>query len=169
MDCAKAQQLWHSRLDGELTPPEQASLEAHLQACDVCRAHCRQMEELTGALERLRQGSEMVGQGRAADRRGASPRPRWAEVWRVGRVAAVMALVVGAGVYFSWQRVSKVIPVGSPVPGPTAERSLADGSSVAQVVLSGGCAARFIPVARETGHPNVHVFVLYETFDEATP
>ena len=172
MDCEKAKHLWHERCDGELTPAQRAALEIHLQACQSCRAHHGQMDGMAAALDRLRGDSQAVGVGTEAAPLAALRRSRWASVWRISRVAAALAVVLGAATYLSWQGTAGPETVGVTSPSPTivASASAAFEQPVpASVVLSERSAVRFIPVARETSDPNVHVFVLYETFEEALP
>ena len=172
MDCEKAKHLWHERCDGELAAEQQASLEIHLQTCQSCRAHYRQMDEMAAALGRLRGSSQAVGVGTEATPPVALRRSRWASVWRISRVAAALAVVLGAATYLSWQDTAELETAGVTSPSPTmvASATAAFEQPVpAQVVLKERSAARFIPVARETSDPNVHVFVLYETFEEVLP
>ena len=172
MDCEKAKHLWHERCDSELTPERQAALEIHLQVCQSCRAHHRQMDEMAAALDRLRGDSQAVGVGREAAPLAGLRRSRWASVWRVSRVAAALAVVLGAATYLSWKGTVSPETAGVTSPDPTIVASVTaafEQSIPARVVLSERSAVRFIPVARETGDPNVHVFVLYETFEEALP
>lgn len=50
MDCRKYLDLISARLDGELTPAEEADLTAHLQACSTCRAIANDMQTLHSVL-----------------------------------------------------------------------------------------------------------------------
>jgi predicted anti-sigma-YlaC factor YlaD len=172
MDCKKAKHLWHERCDGELTPEQQAALEIHLQACQNCRAHHRQMDGMAAALGRLRGSSQAVGVGTAAAPLAVLRRSRWVSVWRISRVAAALAVVLGAATYLSWQGTAELETAGVTSPSPTMVASATtafEQPEPASVVLSERSAVQFIPVARETSNPNVHVFVLYETFEEALP
>jgi anti-sigma factor (TIGR02949 family) len=52
MDCARARQLRHLYLDGELDPTEASRLEAHLQQCTDCTALFAQERKLSAAVKR---------------------------------------------------------------------------------------------------------------------
>lgn len=51
--CQHWQERCSARLDGELSPKEQAALQAHLDGCEVCRVHMRQLEMAHVALGKL--------------------------------------------------------------------------------------------------------------------
>jgi anti-sigma factor RsiW len=170
MNCSIAQQSWHERRDGELPVERQAALELHLRSCAACRDYCRQMEALDGALDFLRVASSQAG-GTAAEAAPAQAGRKsvtrshswtWRRAWRKGRVAAVIALFLGAGSYLTDSPDSPDGPaprpttVTQPVPDSVAE-------NVAEVELVGESAAKYIAVAQQSSQPNVHVFVLYRT------
>jgi len=53
MSCERYLDLISARLDGELSPGEQAELDAHLQACPACRVIANDMQGLHSALTGL--------------------------------------------------------------------------------------------------------------------
>ena len=53
MSCDKYLDMISARLDGELTPAEEAELTAHLQTCPACRASAAELEGLHSALTDL--------------------------------------------------------------------------------------------------------------------
>ena len=79
MNCQEAKQHWHDLCDGTLSSHDQASLAEHLQACDACRRHHAQMDEMNHALDVLRADTEAIEtsdglrKGRGSERSPSGP------------------------------------------------------------------------------------------------
>ena len=98
-------------VDGELSPPEQSSLEAHVQVCSRCREEVNALRALSAALDRLAVPPvpESLAAGVISRVRepGAEPRRasgifgfwrRWSAVMRVAACAtAAIACLIGLG------------------------------------------------------------------------
>ena len=106
MDCEQARQLCQAQCDGELTARLEANLAAHLAACEACRGHQRQMAALLGGLEALRDETARLDFTAPPGRAGftsAARFPLWQRWAGVGRIAAVVAIAVGAASMLSRQ------------------------------------------------------------------
>ncbi|HRX87057.1 MAG TPA: zf-HC2 domain-containing protein [Phycisphaerae bacterium] len=158
--CAAARDAWHAACDGELAADAQAALDAHVAACPACRAYIDDLAAIAGALAELRTATQRVG---AAP---ARPTRRHATPWlnRLTRMAAAIALVLGAGVLAYLATVERpTAPTHTPTtvaqpPAPAGP----DAPPPVAIALAGDSDERFIPVARATQQSNVHVFVLFE-------
>ncbi|MCK4659520.1 MAG: zf-HC2 domain-containing protein [Phycisphaerae bacterium] len=160
MNCKQARELWHDKCDGRLQAADRASLAIHLETCEGCRQYHEQMGRLEGILSALRDSTESVG-APVVERR----RARWISIWHVGRVAAVLALVVGAGLFVSqYERGgSGVLNYNPPLPSLINTASVQEPVTPAEIVLTGISDREFIAVAQKTSHPKVHMFRLYRT------
>jgi hypothetical protein len=119
MNCTTAQNHWHAQQDGELSIEQQAALTSHLTGCAVCRAYIADLEAVTGALAELRDASSHIGETVTA---GSPHRTGWRRHLRGmnlrgGRIAATIALVLGAGLV-TWRSLppESSRELGSPVP-----------------------------------------------------
>ena len=171
MNCEQARELWHDRCDGLLESAEEASLAVHLRSCPACSRYHRQMDRMERAFSVLREASESVGVSDkewagslSADPASVRGRRR-IPLWHLGRVAAAVALLVGAGVFVSQydhRRGSAPGPLGGATPVPAAAAGQ-EPVAPTEIVLAKASDAEFIAVHRETPEPRVHVFWLYRT------
>jgi hypothetical protein len=160
MNCNEARKRWHLRFDDEGRDEE---LDAHLSLCASCREYDREMRQLADALDELRVGSDDPGawsdrppETRAA---GVARSPWFARPLGLLRVAAVLALVVGGGLYF-----------GSLLARPGGDVKTNDAPNGAQVAawsdpptlrLSDQSAEKYLAVAAPTSQADVQVIWLY--------
>ena len=148
LKCERARDLWHDGLDGRLQAEDAAALADHLEQCAACRAYDTQMRALTGALDELRRETESVGSA-------PSPRRTIRHWWpAAGRIAAAIAIMVGATAYF-------LRPDGVVAPPPAPPARIA-----AAVTLEAESAQRYLIVQKETSAANVHFFQLYRVYTE---
>ena len=174
MNCQQARQAWHRRWDDDVVDP---SADEHFRSCQPCRAYHAQMDALAGALDELREETESMVSRRGAVQTPAAGRS-WSSMLRpLTRIAAVLALVLTAGLYFSWQQVGNE-PMGfSPLAG---NMNVSDDSDdfvivastvkdVTEITLQGESANRYLAVATPTSQPGVKLFWLYPTVGEQRP
>ncbi|MCH7873177.1 MAG: hypothetical protein IID33_15895 [Planctomycetes bacterium] len=136
------------------------------------------MDALAGALGELREESASI-----VSRRGAPqtpvPRRSWSSMLRpLTRIAAALALVATAGLYFasSHRSGNGVISCG-PLVGNmnVADESevfasaVSPAKNVTQITLQGESANRYLAVATPTSQPGVKLFWLYPTVGEPQP
>jgi hypothetical protein len=166
MNCTTAQNHWHAQQDGELSIEQQAALTSHLTGCAVCRAYIADLEAVTGALAELRDASSGHRRNRnrgitAPHRLAAPSAPN--EHLRGGRIAATIALVLGAGLV-TWRSLppESSRELGSPVPTALPPQP-------ARVALLDASADAYIPVERSTRQPRVHLFVLFNSAESTGP
>lgn len=127
MTCRHAENWMQTGLDGRLTPPERAALDAHLAACPACQTAWREYRALARISTAWARAAGTNDGGDAFTAavlsRLAAPRPMpvspfgW-PAWGVGSFAALLALAV---VWF-WPGVA-VAPIPTaflPVPGDAA-------------------------------------------------
>lgn len=150
LKCERAHELWHDRLDGRLQADDAAALADHLEQCAACRAYDAQMRALTAALDDLRRETESVGSAHSPRR---TIRPWWPAA---GRIAAAIAIMVGATAYFL--RPDAVV----------APPSVGPAHPAAAVTLGTETAQRYLMVKKETSATNVHFFQLYHVYTEPT-
>ena len=102
IDCRRVRELMDSYLGGELTVESNHEVLRHLERCDACRAELAARERARALL--------IDSFGPAPDARALEARisqaidhaqPRWWRLAGYGSVAAMLALVVGLGVWFS--------------------------------------------------------------------
>ncbi len=168
MNCEKVKQLWHDCFDDELTATQKASITLHLQSCDQCRNYYQQMESVAKGLDQLRCDSQAIGGLNACANETAKTRIRKQQsnrlhIWRIGKIAATIALVIGSGL---------ILTMNSPIQhnkktitrSPSQKTFIAASKpSTANLRLTGDSASRFIPVEQKTSLPGVHMFVLFKT------
>ncbi len=106
MSCEQALELISAKLDGALTPEQEAALAAHLDACPDCKALLEAMEGLETKVSELREPApEGLKRGvlyRIDQASGKAKKPgrRWfGPGTAIGAVAAVLVLLVGLGVF----------------------------------------------------------------------
>lgn len=103
MNCRQARDRWHEAFDAGLAPGE--AFDAHLQSCDACREYAAEMSVLVGALDELHDATERVAVPThpAVVAGGRARRPaRWRVVVLASmRAAAVVVVLIGAGLYLS--------------------------------------------------------------------
>ncbi len=85
-------------LDGELSPEEEAQLQAHLETCETCRKEMEALRQLRNDL------SEMEAKPPEALRRrvmemtkSATPDPKRSVISRIAAIAAILVVLVFAG------------------------------------------------------------------------
>ena len=102
IDCRRVRELMDSYLGSELTVESNHEVLRHLERCDACRAELAARERARALL--------IDSFGPAPDTRALEARisqaidhaqPRWWRLAGYGSVAAMLALVVGLGVWFS--------------------------------------------------------------------
>lgn len=109
VDCRKAREMLHERLDGQSTPADDARLERHLGACGGCRSEAEQLEALRAQTSRLPRTVEprrdlWAGIERRLE---SSWRQRWrsgtwfpGQLWHPASLAAAAAVVaLGLGLW----------------------------------------------------------------------
>lgn len=113
MDCEQVLEAVSAALDGELSPAEQAQLEAHLAVCPECRALAEELSALNAALEEYEPAppqwlAERVMERVAEQDRvvpiSAGRRPGWR---RWTGLAAALALTVCAGGIGVWLKTDR--------------------------------------------------------------
>ncbi len=166
MNCAEARELWHDHLDG-LSGSAAAEFDAHASACDECRVWRDQMRQVAGALDELRVQTERIGIDPGRDREGVvatigRPRRRTAPWWTIGRIAAGIALMIGAGSYVYNNRTST--PGGETSTAIVVDPPVEPAPVPASMVLTGASENQYISVRHETSSPSVHVFRLYRAY-----
>lgn len=185
MNCEQARHRWHHALDTGETDDE---LEAHLAACSSCHQYAEEMGRVVGALDELRDGSEPVAGLSSAvlyahGRLSPQPASRWS-VYRMGRIAAMIAVVVTISAYFAYQN-SEIVPSAGPgiTAGITPDRLVFSGPSSGSVsghapaakrllgiTLRGGSAKRYVAVSTPSGGSSVQIYWLYRKLPgEAKP
>ena len=157
MNCRKVRDEWHDAYDGGTVPAP--DIDAHLHECEKCRMYVRQMSRIVHALDGLHDATEEIVSVAAA-RRGdvplSRPIPQWRRIVRTSmRVAAVLAIVITAGLYLR--------------PGPEDQRSRVIQSQTvpiqrASLELRGRSATKYLAVHVDQRVPNdepVDVIWLY--------
>ncbi len=185
MNCEQARQAWHRRWDDDVVEGGADGLPAsvgrvdpavdeHLRSCQQCRAYHAQMDAIAGALDELREESESI----VSRRHGAEAPARrrsWSSVLRpLTRIAAVLALVVTAGLYFSSERAGNGLPdIGALVGNMNVAdendvfvSAVSPAKDVTEITLQGESAKRYLAVATPTSQPGVRLFWLYPTVGE---
>ena len=168
MNCEKVKQLWHELFDEELTANQKTSIDLHLQSCDHCRNYYQQMNNVTKGLDQLRYDSQAIGglnthTIKTAKTQTNKQQHNRLHIWRIGKIAATIALVIGSGLILTLnpplnQHKNPIIhapaqEIASAVPNPTT----------ANLILTGDSASEYIPVEQKTSLPGVHMFVLFKT------
>ena len=158
MNCRQVQDNWHDACDvgSDLTP----ELEAHLHHCNDCRRYVRQMSRLTESLDELRDATAEIVSRSGLTRCDVTIRraiPLWQRMVHASmRVAAVLVIVVGAGLYLRHRQ-----PTTSVVEGP---RRTMPAIRHVSLQLRGSSDKAFLAVREETlvdiGEP-VDVIWLY--------
>ncbi len=129
------------------------------------------MHAVVGALDDLRLASEEVAPAATGKRLPRAP------YLRLAKAAAAVLIVVGAGLLFlAMLRSSERPPayVGLPEPaastGQVAEAGPhAKPAAEVRVELIGESAETMLCVQRDTGHPRVHLFMLYPLVQPVPP
>lgn len=118
MDCEQVLEAVSAALDGELSPVEEAQLEAHLAVCPECRALAEELSALNAALEEHEPAppqwlAERVMERIAEQDRvvpiSAGRRPGWR---RWSGLAAALALMVCAGGIGVWLKTDRAATEG---------------------------------------------------------
>ena len=166
LDCQQARQAWHDRIDGVADPEATAAMELHLGGCEDCRRYCAQMQAMADALDHLRVVSERGGPVAVQPQRRAG----WGAL-QVGRIAAAIALVVGAGLYVAMRQRGAVderaVVVAPPTPAATQRQATEEPAGRSEpgprawIRLTGEFTNAYLVERRDSGHPRVHVFKLY--------
>jgi predicted anti-sigma-YlaC factor YlaD len=160
MDCREAHHRWHEAFDDGRPDAE---LEAHLAGCAACRTYAAEMSQVTGSLDGLRLATERLpdaARARVTPSREGRPRGAWRTIPMLVRVAAVVGLVVVAGVYLLPRIGLRRGPGDGPPPPalPQPVRTVA-----LRIELRGESAERFLTVTStgETAAEPVDVVWLY--------
>ena len=171
LHCQQARQAWHDQIDGLATPDLVAAMQLHLGHCDQCRIYCDQINAVVGGLDYLRAISQNVPAHSKHEKRQVRRL-----YLRTVRIAAAIAIVIGAGLYLSTlQRSSDQTVADRPVPKATVQVTqtakappMAAPPARAIVRLTGESAEKYIAVQRDTGNPKVHLFVFYPVIQESS-
>ncbi len=154
--CQDARDLIHDRIDGVAEASAIEALDAHVDICADCRRYADQMRALNDAFDQLRRESEIP----------QAPAAPW--YGRLARIAAAVLIAAGAGWYLIRSRPSDdrapVVRIAHSPVEPTQAVQPPRGASpmpVASVELTGKSASSFVAMPRESGHPRVHVYILY--------
>jgi anti-sigma factor RsiW len=179
MNCTQARELYHERIDGELSSAAATELDAHLQNCTDCRVFARHMDMLVTDLGGLRAASMQIDFDPALPESAAMfeppsqrtmrqpipPRRKRALRWRlVARIAAVF--VLAAGVWLAARG-----PGARPTPPDGVDGSSAEPAGsirVARLPVSDHVRIAFVADERSellavpvpSSQANVHVFRL---------
>lgn len=119
MDCEQALEAVSAALDGELSPAERGSLEAHLSVCPECRALAEDLRVLTAALEETEAAPPPSLAGAVMERVAAEGRVVPISAGRRKRVrrwlglAAMLALVICVGGMGLWLRTDSKLSGGA--------------------------------------------------------
>ena len=121
MTCAQALELISARLDGELSPEEDAALQAHLELCPDCKRladSLRGMDALLSSLEEpapksLKQG--VLYRIDQASGKAKKPRRWFGPGTAIGAVAAALVLLVGLGIIPLNARKNSSVDFAAPV------------------------------------------------------
>jgi len=105
MRCRDFREETSRRLFGDLDPERAKALEAHLAACEACRAREAEVSGALGALRRLEafERQNPVPPANVAAILSRDPAPRWIAWRRIGRAAAAVLALVGAASLFRAQ------------------------------------------------------------------
>ncbi|UCG15264.1 MAG: zf-HC2 domain-containing protein [Phycisphaerales bacterium] len=167
MNCQEAKQRWHDRCDGFLSSRDEAALAAHMQACEACRRHHAQMDEMNQALSALRADTEAIGTLDEVPKDRASgrfhPRPARFVFRRISQMAAALALFLGAGWYLAHNEEPTALQENAPIhqPGLGVAEAPIGPVTRPRVVVSECNQADCIAVPQHTSQPKVHLFRLY--------
>lgn len=97
-DCAYYEELLSARLDGPLSPEEQAALDAHLAACPHCRSYAETLRALHEALPAMAQEPPAHLLGQIMDevqKTAPAPKPKkFPRRWGGLACAAILALIL---------------------------------------------------------------------------
>ena len=151
MNCTEARQCWHLRLDNG---GEDAELDRHLADCEACRTYSARMEWLVGVMDELREDTETLDPSTspATTRNASRSWYGWpTKITRTFlRIAAVIVLAVGAGLWYRAERTPIVV-----------ERHPSATIPTTGITLRAESRNRFIAVAAPSAEPNVQTFWLY--------
>lgn len=148
MKCMDARERWHRRLDqGSLD----AELDRHLAACENCRTYAARMERLVGLFDGLREDTESLTPAVTPIGHGTTRR-EWAMQTRgLLRIAAAIAIVVGAALWFRTPKQSMLVNLTTEAGAPTVQG----------ITLRAQSREQFMAVAAPSNEPNVQTFWLY--------
>ena len=121
MNCEQALELISAMLDGELSPEEDAALQAHLELCPDCKRladSLRGMDALLSSLEEpapksLKQG--VLYRIDQASGKAKKPRRWFGPGTAIGAVAAALVLLVGLGIIPLNARKNSSVDFAAPV------------------------------------------------------
>lgn len=151
MKCTEARQRWHLRLD---KGREDAELEQHLTDCNVCRTYAARMERLVGLMDELRDETEALVPSNAPAVDSGALRVQSERAPTIARsllrIAAVIAVAIGAGLWYRAERPPLVV-----------EQSPNTAISTTGITLREESRNRFIAVASPSAEPNVQTYWFY--------
>lgn len=151
MKCTEARQRWHLCLDNE---SEDVELKRHLAECEACRSYASRMQRLVELLDELHEETETLvpSTDPAAERNTYRIRPRWspAITRSLLRIAAVIVIAVGAGLWYRAERIPNVV-----------ERLPSTVVPAMGITLGVDSRNRFIVVPSPGAEPNVQTYWLY--------
>lgn len=151
MNCKKARQRWHTRLDKGVIDAE---LDRHLADCEACRTYAAGMERLVGLMDELHEDTEALIPSVSPEvahhayriERGWSP----TITRRFLRIAAAVVLTVSAGLWYRAEQSPTVV-----------ERHPSTAVSTTGITLRAESRNRYIAVAVPSTEPNVQTYWLY--------
>lgn len=152
MNCEEAREYVQEAMDEALSAEHASELERHAAVCPSCKAYAAEMAALADDLRLLRESTELPSDYQPGARRsGGAAR-------RVARVAAVIALMIGGGVFVR----SRVAPDPAQPPASNA-RAVAATRFEPRVTLSPSDEERYIALPQSTENPRVHIVWLHAT------
>ncbi len=141
VNCERACDMMHDRLDGILSDADDTRLDAHLSSCPACDTAFAQLMDVDAGLCELRTATVL---SEVSHRRHFPLR-------RVSRIAAGVVLAVGVGLAVRTAMVSRVDPTELHSAVHTAPR----------IELTAGSAERYLPIVERTDRPDVHIVWLH--------
>lgn len=161
MTCEEMRQRWHVCLDEGHDDPE---VNEHLASCDECQRYVRLMSRIVGTLDELHDATESIVARPTYEPwsiRRRRPRIHWPVVAkRVAAIAALVAVAIGASLYFGIEPGSTRLPLETDLVSVPDRRI--------GISLRGESADRFVAVAASTSQDNVQMFWLYPTLASAS-
>ncbi len=175
MNCHEAKKHWHLRLE---TNVDDAALDEHLRSCSSCGVYDKDMTTVLDRLSGLRQSTEQIGvidktpylERQGHQEQHTIKRRSWVSV--AMRIAAVIGIVAAASMYYSNSGDKNALPeqiVQSDKPATVVEAKPAVATAEPYqnlgLSLRGNSAKKYMAVALTSSNPTVHIYTLYETFD----
>lgn len=185
MECLAARDLVHRRVDGEASTDEIARLNAHLKQCPACERYAGETIRVMSQLSSLRAASESPPEAITPSIERENITAGHGRLRLPGallRIAAVIA--IGFVGVWAWSTMrdrpglrladggpeivntsSSPFPQGQGMKLSPSPKGANQGDSprhTARVINPRSQNSTYIPVARDTGRPNVKMFALYK-------